>query len=238
MAFNFSPRIVTDGLVLHLDAANPKSYVSGSTTWRDLSRSENNGTLVNGPTFDSGNGGNIVFDGTNDVVDCGNPSSLSLGSEGTLSAWVKTSRTYPSNTTSLYFRGIMGKVISGAAGRQSYLLDWYGDNASTRVLRISVGDSVAATAATLNNFDFENAWKHVMGTWNGSVVQLYVNGILRSSAPNSRVAQTISNSFVVGRVFSSAFWEGNISQTNVYNRYFTATEILQNYNATKGRYGL
>ena len=66
MAFSFSPKIVTDGLVLYLDAANPKSYVSGSTTWRDISRGGNNGTLVNGPTFDSGNGGNIVFDGVDD----------------------------------------------------------------------------------------------------------------------------------------------------------------------------
>ena len=66
MAFNYSPKVVTDGLVLYLDAANPKSYVSGSTTWGDLSRGGNNGTLVNGPTFDGGNGGSIVFDGVND----------------------------------------------------------------------------------------------------------------------------------------------------------------------------
>jgi len=66
MAFNYSPKVATDGLVLYLDAANPKSYVSGSTTWGDLSRGGNNGTLVNGPTFDGGNGGSIVFDGVND----------------------------------------------------------------------------------------------------------------------------------------------------------------------------
>jgi hypothetical protein len=68
MAFRYSPKIVTDGLVLYLDAANTKSYVSGSTTWNDISRGGNNGTLVNGPTFNRGNGGSIEFDGVDDYV--------------------------------------------------------------------------------------------------------------------------------------------------------------------------
>ena len=68
MAFQYSPKIVTDGLVLYLDAANTKSYVSGSTTWNDISRTNINGTLVNGPTFSSDGGGSILFDGSNDYV--------------------------------------------------------------------------------------------------------------------------------------------------------------------------
>ena len=64
MAFNYSPKIVTDGLVLCLDAGNPNSYPGSGNTWTDLSRGRNNGTLTNGPTFDSGNGGSIVFDGS------------------------------------------------------------------------------------------------------------------------------------------------------------------------------
>jgi len=60
------PNISDDGLVLSLDAANTKSYINGSTTWTDLSRRGNNGTLINGPTFDSTNLGSIVFDGVND----------------------------------------------------------------------------------------------------------------------------------------------------------------------------
>jgi hypothetical protein len=72
MSFHYSPKIITEGLVLYLDAANTRSYVSGSTTWNDISRSGNNGTLINGPTFNSGNGGSIVFDGVNDYVALGN----------------------------------------------------------------------------------------------------------------------------------------------------------------------
>ncbi len=79
--------IVTNGLVLYLDASNTKSYVSGSTTWSDVSRSGNNGTLINGPTFNSANGGSIVFDGTNDYVDLtfANPYSETLYYLSTLS---------------------------------------------------------------------------------------------------------------------------------------------------------
>ena len=69
MAFSYSPKIVTDGLVLYLDAENTRSYPGTGTTWSDLSRDGNNGTLTNGPTVDSGNGGSIVFDGSNDYVD-------------------------------------------------------------------------------------------------------------------------------------------------------------------------
>ncbi len=72
------PSIVTNGLILNLDAANPKSYVSGSTTWNDVSRSGLSGTLVNGPTFNTGSGGSIVFDGTDDYVNCGNSTLFNL----------------------------------------------------------------------------------------------------------------------------------------------------------------
>jgi hypothetical protein len=104
MALSHSPRIVTDGLVLCLDAANKRSYPGAGTTWIDLTANKNNGTLVNGPTFDSANGGSIVFDGTNDRVDCGatnaiignNPAAVSL------ITWFKTDN----NTQSFYLASL------------------------------------------------------------------------------------------------------------------------------------
>ena len=87
MAYNFSPKIVTDGLVLYLDAANTKSYVSGSTVWNDISRGGNNGSLINGPTFISGNGGSIVFDGVNNYVEFGDVLDLGTNSM-TVNQWV------------------------------------------------------------------------------------------------------------------------------------------------------
>ena len=84
MATYYSPKIVTDGLVLALDAANRKSYNSGSTTWYDLSGNNNNGTLYNGPTFNSANSGSIVFDG---VDDYSTSFISSPGSNFTISFW-------------------------------------------------------------------------------------------------------------------------------------------------------
>ena len=71
-----SGHIITDGLVIALDAANTKSYPGSGTTWSDLSGNSNNGTLTNGPTFNSRNGGSIVFDGVDDYVTLGTPSIL------------------------------------------------------------------------------------------------------------------------------------------------------------------
>ena len=79
MAINVRPSIVTSGLVLNLDAANMKSYPRSGTTWRDLSGLGNNGTLTNGPTFNSQNGGSIVFDGVDDYASINN----TIGNFGT-----------------------------------------------------------------------------------------------------------------------------------------------------------
>jgi hypothetical protein len=234
MAFFRGPSVVLDGLVLYLDAANPESYSGTGSTWFDVSGNGNNGTLTNGPTFDSDNLGSIVFDGSNDFVDCGNPPTLSLGSQGTIIVLIKTNRSYPSNTGDFAFRGIIGKVIGGGGGQQSYWLDWFGTN-SSRTLRFGVGDSGGSTQASVS-FDFSNKWAHVLGRWNGSVAELYVNGILRSSIANSRIAQTISNPLRIGSVFGN--WEGEIAYSQIYNRALTPQEILQNYNATKTRFGL
>ena len=77
MALSHSPRIVTDGLVLCLDASDPQSYSGSGNTWSDRSGNGSNGTLTNGPTFDSDNKGSLVFDGVNDYINFGNPSSAS-----------------------------------------------------------------------------------------------------------------------------------------------------------------
>jgi len=234
MGFYRGPNIIRNGLVLALDAANRQSYPGSGTTWSDISGNNNSGSLINGPTFSTDGGGSIVFDGSNDFVDCGNPPTLSLGSQGTIIVLVKTNRLYPSNSGDYAYRGIIGKVISGGGGQQSYFLDWYGTN-SSRILRFGVGDSGGLTQPSVN-FDFSNKWTHVLGRWNSSVAELYVNGILRSNIANSRIAQTISNSLNIGKVFGN--WEGEIAYSQIYNRALSASEIQQNYNATKVRFGL
>jgi hypothetical protein len=236
MAFNYSPKIVTDGLVLYLDAANQYSYVSGSTSWNDISRSGNNGTLTNGPTYNSANGGSIVFDGTNDYVTIPYQLSLRLSSQGTLNVWC-----YPTTLSQGQFAGLLGMTTSGTGGGQSYYLHWRKFNNTIQAAiqnngTYNVIETPLPTSIAWYNFTF---------TWNGSFLNLYQNG----TSVSTPIAQTINAQALTagvdvgGRMFqgdggNQGYFTGYIPNTQIYNRALSATEVLQNYNATKTRFGL
>ena len=117
MALSHSPSIVLDGLVLCLDAGNPKSYPGSGTNVSDLSGNGNNGTLVNGVGYNGSNLGSLVFDGSNDYADCGNNSILNVGNNITVNVWF-----YVSQISS--FEAIVAKVLN------DYSLGWELDNSS------------------------------------------------------------------------------------------------------------
>jgi hypothetical protein len=123
------PNTAIDGLVLYLDAANSKSYVSGSSTWIDLSRRTNNATLINGPAYDSANGGSIVFDGFDDYVDLGTTlNSVTIGASFTVNMWVLSRVLIDGNV----YYGLISNY-SGAGGFQLFtgdggILYAYGSN--------------------------------------------------------------------------------------------------------------
>jgi hypothetical protein len=226
MAFQHSPKIVTNGLVLALDAGNHMSYPGSGTTWTDLSGNINNGTLTNGPTFNSGNGGSIVFDGVNDLVNCGNNSSLSFTNKLTIQIWcsLNVDSDYKSplmKTTSINWNDGYGFYKEG--GRFYFFINlWDGAH---RV-------SVSRTTFSMTNF---------VGTYDGTNLKLYENGILMQTGSSftSNVSNSATNLIIGNGVGDEDFeWNGNIAQVSIYNRALTASEILQNYNATKGRYGL
>ena len=215
MAFNYSPKIVTDGLVLYLDAANQYSYVSGSTSWNDISRGGNNGTLINGPTFNSANGGSIVFDGVDDYTNLGNPSSLDI-LNFSVGVWCKSS-TF-TNYQNAIFKGT-GTGQYGIAFNSSG--DW------TRQPNVSfIGDIISL-----------NTWNYFVGTYNGTQITAFRNAIQKTqysiSQANYGSLVTIGADTVNNRYFN-----GNIATVQIYNRALSATEVLQNYNATKTRFGL
>ena len=221
MAFNYSPKIVTDGLVLYLDAANTKSYPGSGTTWTDVSRGGNNGTLTNGPTFNSGNGGSIVFDGVNDFV------SFS---------------TITNNTYTIDFWYKMG----GNDGSYGYFAS-SGDNG----LAISEGGTLNGliygqfyywNGVVLNNLGIipsTTNWNHICALINTSInnIQIYGNGNQSSTTTVTSMSTSITN---IGRYITSNlnFLKGNLASYKVYNRALSATEILQNYNATRARFGI
>jgi hypothetical protein len=227
MAFSFSPRAVTNGLILSLDAANTRSYPGSGTTWTDLSRSDINGTLTNGPTFNTANGGNIVLDGTDDYINCGNSSTLPVNS-GSICAWVKTS------TPGSSFRGIITKQGNYGLFTNSGVLvtyDW--GNGQTR----STGDNIA-----------NGNWHNVVLTFTNNVgtpsnnALVYLNGSLRLTT-TIKVQTNIEN-LELGRGGTSGGGpgaqqlNGSIADASVYSTILTATEVLQNYNSLKTRFGL
>ncbi len=242
MAFHFSPKIVTDRLVLYLDAANPKSYVSGSTTWNDISRSGINGTLINGPTFNSGNGGSIVFDGSNDYISFGtvsttSPLSFTSGSF-TLEHWVKPTALQPGT----YF-GLTNMILTkGPASTFNYATQ-ITTSGSVSFIHRDNSENLIFNTFTIGNI--LNTVSHLVFAVNSSGTQilLYVNGVLSGTQNLTGKSITPYNNDLVsvggGNLGNSnAVFIGNIYVNRIYNRTLTAQEILQNYNATKTRFGL
>jgi hypothetical protein len=223
--------------VLYLDAANPNSYVSGSTSWRDISRGGNNGTLTNGPTYNSANGGSIVFDGTDDVVNCGDNSSINLLNDVSVNVWFKIN-------SITGFQGIIAKRNT-TTGYTNYGINFSNEfNIFQFYFNTIGGSNFRVLQVTISNNFAVNIWYNVCGVFEKSgsntVSYLYKNGMLLSS--NSLVGNlaTVSTPLTIGSTSVTAQepFAGNIASTQIYNRALSATEVLQNYNATKTRFGL
>jgi hypothetical protein len=213
------PKIVTSGLVLALDAADKLSYKGSGTSWRDLSSNNNTGTLTNGPTFSAANMGSIVFDGTDDYVNCGNGASLRLTS-GTVNVWMKTT------SKSVAYQGIVVKPLNYGIynyGGNLLLYDW--NTGSDRNSSISISDG---------------NWRFITLTFSSNSpnnAKVYINGILVYTTTMYKTGDGYNLGIGTGSD-GVQLLPGTIGNVQVYNRELTATEILQNYNITRNRYGL
>ena len=214
-------QIVTNGLVLALDAADRNSYVSGSTTWRDLAGS-NNGTLTNGPTFSSTNGGSIVFDGVDDYV---------LLSPGT---------SYSEYTIMFFCRWIS----SVGASERIFGSDAFGTYTIFNPSNVGFhynplgGSPPSVTLSSGVNVGF-GAWCQVVVTVSAAntLVAIYVNGILRNSG-STLPSQNLTGNIYIGAQNASLRANCNVASFYLYNRALSATEITKNYNNQKSRFGI
>jgi len=225
--------IVTKNLVLYLDAANIRSYPKTGTTWSDLAGS-NNGTLTNGPTFNSNNGGSIVFDGVDDYVECGISldTYISGNRDFTVEFWM-----YKNINSD-------GMVLSSwdSIPNRKFYIGYINDRA--RFVASSTGSDFAiAEAGILTN----NTWHHIVVTRAGvegnSGVKIYINNILQILSFNGAFSSITTNSVLYrigNRIESSSPFPllGRISLLKTYNRALTSTEVLQNFNATRARFGI
>jgi len=213
-------RLVTDGLVLALDAADRNSYVSGSSTWTDLSGNNNSGSFTNGHTFNSANNGSVVFNGSNQYAPIGTTGFPFGTSPGTLSAWANT------NTTS----GIRWIISYGTA-----------NTAQSRFLGIinSVYYFGGYNGVDITyNAVVSNVWFNMIGVYDGTNASMYINGVL-VVGPTARSWNTVAGNAQIGRQTNNTeYWSGNIGQVSIYNKVLSASEVLQNYNAQKTRFGL
>ena len=230
MSGRISNKIVTNGLVLYLDAANPISYISGSTVWYDLEDVSSSGSLINGPTFSSANVGSIVFDGSNGYVLCPKQTSLVNTSQFTMCAWMKRNL-----SNSLVIIG-QSETLSNDI---SFEL-WYDGN-----VYFEVGNGSNSYGVTSNN---STTWQYLTmvfdgtQTGNSNRLKAYIGGSLLTLSYSGTIPPstgTVNTNLNIGAyLINGNYSNGNIAQVQLYNRALSASEILQNYNATKNRYNL
>ena len=216
MGVLYNSRIVTDGLVLCVDAGDKMSYPGAGTTWTDLSKQGNNGTLTNGPTFDSANGGSIVFDGTDDRISM---NSINIGSIFTAFMWVK----FKSNS---YNTVLAGHVSNSDGG---YI--FYVQNSNTIYASTNGGYGNISNAGLVTD-----QWVLLTNVRTGTSASLYKNSIVLGSFTMGSDDNTLSS---IGSYSGGGYrLDGQIALTQIYNRALSAQEIRQNYKATKARFGL
>ena len=234
MGISGGPNVIQDGLVLALDAADRNSYVSGSTTWFDLSGNNNSGTLINGPTFNNSNGGSIVFDGVDDYINI--PSFTSTSQNMSFSLWF--------NPASLQAATAVNVVFIQS------------ENASTRTIRLYRNTNFSENRLAWLMY-YENTslsvvlilpqYTYSLNTWTNTVLTFndtgnyttYINGILFNTTQATNFVRWFTPQGLLRIAGTpSGPLNGIISNLNIWEKTLSAEEILQNYNATKTRFGL
>lgn len=234
--FIVGPDIVTNGLVLYLDAANKLSYPGTGTSWFDITGNGNDGTLTNGPTFNSSNAGSIVFDGTNDYVLINNPTNFA-NQNFTISTWINPGTQNTNLIAMIDFEHanvtVQNWVIQSedAITNRYYYLAWHDGSSFQPVGNFGVGKGIQITTSS---------WQNITYTKNGTSLLGYLNGVqvFNATGTNANVNYGNNKNFSIGGLVQSLrHFKGNVSNTTLYNRALSASEVLQNYNAIKGRYG-
>ena len=221
MAVYSGPEIVNNGLILHLDAANLRSYSGSGTAWNDLSKNGNNSTLNNSTS----NSGIFSLDATNDWIDCGN---ASIFSPSLLTASIMVKCSSFSTRPHLFGRG------SGTSGNFYMVVE------TNSVFRF-YNDIGANWTIAANTTAFPlNTWTYVTVTHDGSFSRIYYNGIQRvETARVGTLRNWQSNTLQIGSISSGTnLINGSVAFAQLYNRALSATEIKQNFEAIRGRYDI
>ena len=218
MAFQYSPKITTDGLVLYLDSANSKSYAGSGTDWSDISRNNGDAVLYN-VSFDTNNMGSMVLNGTNAYAYGISPS---IGSEGTVNIWFKQS---VAGTN----KGLFS--INPETPGIGYALFYIG---SGNRLTIYNGTSYSSSVPISDTY----SWNMATYAWAGGSASIYINADDSTSVTSSISFPTYGDYYVgvYSTLSPTSFFNGRISNVQVYNRRLSQEEISKNYLAMRSRY--
>lgn len=222
-----SPGIVTDGLVLHLDAGNYQSYPIAGTTWYDLSDRRTNATLANGPTYARADGGSISFDGTDDKADF---TQQSLGSIASVEVWAKLGTNF--------------------SGRMFFAFTYYSVFCNNARLGFNTAnaDLYGISAGTVTSLGIVNNWKHFVFEMRSDVSytnnKIYVNGVSQGLSQQEGTENASVRAFFSGVTIAN--WGGsgsypmpmNCAVFRIYNRALAPAEISQNFNALRARFNI
>ena len=238
MSYRTGPKIVTDGLVLCLDAADRNSYPGTGSTWGDLSGNGYNNTLINSPSFNVSNGGNIIFDGANDYSQITSSSTLNGITDVSAGCWINII----SSGTAGNPGGILNRYYNTTANNGWGIIGFIDGNNNV-AFAFNGRESSAAYYSNSTSYDWElNTWHYVVGVKEGTSWKVYVDENLEVNNTNGNGTTTFANNVIYfggypqfGAQNRSNF---KIALCGIYNRALSGDEITQNYNATKGRFGL
>jgi len=220
----YEGNIVTSNLLLNFDASNLVSYPQAGTTWFDLTSNANNGTLQNGVGFSNSNGGVLTFDGSNDQV----ATSINRGNLGdnmSIDAFFK----YEGNSGDSY-RPIIGGNDPGS-GTEFFL----GKNTGNNSFGVQDGNYRGDFVTNYNVFD--GNWHYMCYTYNNGTGKLYLDGILRATNTFTK-CNSAEQIYIGAEVQEGYWWKGQIGKVAYYTKTLSDSEVIQNFNAQKSRYGL
>jgi hypothetical protein len=220
-------KINATNLLWNVDATQLRSYSGSGTTWTNLASVGLNGTLVNSPTFNSGNGGSIVFNGSNQYISTASQ-IITITSDWSVNVWYKTSGGV--NSCPLVVRGLVGENIQWRCELQ---------NSTGKIsftMRNPSDQTILGTTSTLGT-----GWHMATYTKNSSnLVTLYMDGVSENSGTITNFTDVAAN-IILGRLGNSVgpyYLNGNIGNVQLYSRTLSSDEVLNNFNAVKSRFGL
>lgn len=248
MARYIGPSIVTDGLIYCFDAGDINCYPGTGTVCKNLAVPFVNGYLAGGTTFSTENGGCLVCDGVDDYVNTNRGYNPGTTGNLTIENWTLPTGPFPFVTSNTRIAGFIGANGIQAPGYANYIVTATGAPAVPTTIRISSQLRSSSTDLTLLNptqFFPMNVWYHIIASYNrtASVAMLYINGVLIHSTDTSTISGAnlnVTAPIVVStaNLVSNMYCGGKTAIGRIYNRALTSTEMIQNFNALRGRFGV